>query len=143
MRPNNHTGWVPRRAMGRLHTVRTFLRISRKKFRAVLYRRGRVVWRARLGVGKRGTSTPSGDFYARERLLPATGNSIYGVFAFGTSAYSGTLTDWPGGGVVGIHGTNPPGLIPGRISHGCVRVRNGPMRRLRKLMPLGTPIRIT
>jgi hypothetical protein len=142
MRPNNHTGWVPRRAMGRLRTVRTFLLIRRRSFRATLYRRGRRVWSARLGVGKAGTSTPRGDFYVRERLVPASGNGIYGVFAFGTSAYSGTLTDWPGGGVVGIHGTNQPELIPGRISHGCIRVRNGPMRRLRKLMPLGTPIEI-
>ena len=34
------------------------------------------------------------------------------------------LTDWPGGGVVGIHGTNQPELIPGRPSHGCIRVPN-------------------
>jgi hypothetical protein len=142
MRPNNHTGWVPRRALGRLHTVRTFLWIQRRKFRASLWRRGKQIWSARLGVGKRGTSTPAGDFYVRERLIPAKSDTIYGVFAFGTSAYSATLTDWPGGGVVGIHGTNQPELIPGRISHGCVRVRNGPMRKLRRLMPLGTPIRI-
>jgi len=142
MRPNNHAGWVPRRAMGRLHTVRTFLWIERKRFRASLWRNGRRIWMARLGVGKPGTATPPGDFYVRERLVPATSDSIYGVFAFGTSAYSATLTDWPGGGVVGIHGTNQPALIPGRISHGCIRVRNGPMSRLRRLMPLGTPIRI-
>jgi lipoprotein-anchoring transpeptidase ErfK/SrfK len=44
--------------------------------------------------------------------------------------------------VVGIHGTNQPGLIPGRVSHGCVRVRNTQIRKLRLLMGLGTPIRI-
>ena len=67
---------------------------------------------------------------------------MYGPWAFGTSAYSDTLTDWPGGGVVGIHGTNQPQLIPGRPSHGCVRVPNPKIRRLAELMPIGTPIRI-
>jgi len=62
------------------------------------------------------------------------------VYAFGTSAYSPTLTDWPGGGVIGIHGTNQPQLVPGRPSHGCVRVRNPDMLRLSHLMPLGTPV---
>ena len=70
------------------------------------------------------------------------GSPIYGPWAFGTSAYSDTLTDWPGGGVIGIHGTNQPELIPGRPSHGCVRVPNAKINRLAKLMPVGTPIRI-
>jgi lipoprotein-anchoring transpeptidase ErfK/SrfK len=64
------------------------------------------------------------------------------VFAFGISATSPALTDWPGGGIIGIHGTNQPELIPGRISHGCVRVPNRKINRLRKLMSLGTPIEI-
>ena len=66
---------------------------------------------------------------------------VYGPWAFGTGAYS-ALSDWPGGGVVGIHGTNAPQLIPGRPSHGCVRVPNGALERLQRLMPVGTPVRI-
>ena len=52
------------------------------------------------------------------------------LLAFITSATSPTLTDWPGGGIVGVHGTNTPGLIPGRISHGCVRLRNADILKL-------------
>jgi hypothetical protein len=59
----------------------------------------------------------------------------------GTSGYS-SLSDWPGGGVVGIHGTSEPQLIPGRPSHGCVRLRNQAITRLVELLPLGTPVRI-
>ena len=66
---------------------------------------------------------------------------MYGPWAFGTSAYS-SLSDWPGGGVVGVHGTNQPGLLPGRPSHGCIRVRNGDITRLVKLMRIGTPVLI-
>ena len=86
-----------------------------------------------------GTPTPSGRFWVRERLSNLGGNPAYGPFAFGTSAYS-RLSDWPGGGVVGIHGTNQPGLIPGRPSHGCVRVPNGKIMKLKGVMPVGTPI---
>jgi lipoprotein-anchoring transpeptidase ErfK/SrfK len=43
---------------------------------------------------------------------------------------------------VGIHGTNQPELIPGRPSHGCVRVPNAKIVRLVKLMPVGTPVLI-
>ena len=52
------------------------------------------------------------------------------------------LSDWPGGGVIGIHGTNEPYLIPGRPSHGCIRVPNRAISRLYRLMPIGTPMRI-
>ena len=52
------------------------------------------------------------------------------------------LTDWPGGGVIGIHGTNQPGLLPGRVSHGCIRLRNRDILRLGRRLKLGTPITI-
>jgi lipoprotein-anchoring transpeptidase ErfK/SrfK len=67
---------------------------------------------------------------------------FYGPIAFGTSAQSRTLTDWPAGGFVGIHGTNEPGLIPGRPSHGCIRLRNPDIVRLARLLPIGTPLEI-
>ena len=66
----------------------------------------------------------------------------YGPVAFGTSARSETLTDWPGGGFVGIHGTDRPDLLPGRVSHGCIRMRNDDIVELARLMPVGTPVTI-
>lgn len=142
MRPNNRTGWIARSALSGYHIVRTRLVIHRKSFKARLYKRGKLVWSARVGVGKKGTSTPAGRFYIRNRLIPRQRNSIYGAYAFGTSATSDTLSDWPGGGIIGVHGTNQPGLLPGRVSHGCIRVRNRQILRLKKLMPVGTPVRI-
>jgi hypothetical protein len=141
MRPNGRKGWVRRSALGRLHTVHTFLRVDKRRLRATLYRDGKRVWSEHVGIGKRGTETPAGRFYIRERLKVPSRGSLYGPLAFGTSAYS-KLSDWPGGGVIGIHGTNEPGLIPGRPSHGCIRVRNPDIRRLGRLMPIGTPVRI-
>jgi lipoprotein-anchoring transpeptidase ErfK/SrfK len=139
-RPNGRTGWVRRESLGPFNTVRTALRVDKRRLQAVLFRRGRKVWTARIGIGAPGSPTPSGVFYIRERLRPPRG-SFYGPWAFGTSAYS-RLTDWPGGGVVGIHGTTQPGLIPGRPSHGCIRLRNGDISRLARLMPIGTPVHV-
>jgi lipoprotein-anchoring transpeptidase ErfK/SrfK len=141
VRPNGRTGWVLEDALSRLYIVRTQLVIDRGKRRAKLYRKGKRIWSAPVGVGKSGTPTPRGNFWIRERLKGLGGSSAYGPWAFGTSAYS-NLSDWPGGGVVGIHGTNEPELIPGTPSHGCVRVRNDKIRQLARLMPIGTPVRI-
>lgn len=140
-RPNGKTGWVLDEMVSQLYIVRTQLVIDRKKLRATLYKRGKKIMSARVGIGKKRTPTPRGKFWIRERLQDLRGNSIYGPWAFGTSAYSG-LSDWPGGGVVGIHGTNQPGLIPGRISHGCVRMNNRDIRKLARLMPIGTPVSV-
>ena len=141
MRPHGRTGWVLDDALSELYVVRTQLVIDRAELRAKLYRRGKRIWSARVGIGRLSTPTPRGSFWIRERLRGLGDGSTYGSWAFGTSAYS-NLSDWPGGGVIGIHGTNQPKLIPGRPSHGCVRVRNDKMRRLARLMPVGTPVRI-
>ena len=44
---------------------------------------------------------------------------------------------------MGLHGTNQPGLIPGRPSHGCIRIKNENIARLFRLIPVGTPLLIT
>jgi len=141
MRPNGQQGWVRASALGRPALVRTRLVVDRGRLRATLFRSGRRIWRSRIGVGAPGTPTPAGRFWIRERLQVQDPNGIYGPWAFGTSAYS-ILSDWPGGGVIGIHGTNQPYLIPGRPSHGCIRVPNDRINRLARLMPIGTPVRI-
>lgn len=139
MRPNGRVGWVPRQALGDFHTVHTQLVVDRHRLLATLYDNGREIWQSPVGVGKRSTPTPPGRFYIRERIKDLQGGTIYGPYAFGTSDYS-TLSEWPGGGVVGIHGTNQPQLIPGRPSHGCIRIPNGKDVQLWRLMPVGTPL---
>jgi hypothetical protein len=139
-RPNGSKGWVPRAAFGRLRVLRTSLEIDKRKLKARLFKNGSEIWTASIGVGAPSTPTPNGRYWVRERLPNLVGgNAAYGPLAFGTSAYS-RLSDWPGGGVIGIHGTDKPGLIPGRPSHGCIRVRNDKILALDKLMRVGTPI---
>jgi hypothetical protein len=139
--PNGLTAWVPRRALGGYHFLHTRLVVDRRRLTATLSYDRRPIFRAPIGIGRPESPTPAGQFYVRDKLN-GFGNPFYGPIAFGTSARSAVLTDWPGGGFVGIHGTNEPGLIPGRISHGCIRLRNDDILRLSRLMPVGTPITI-
>jgi hypothetical protein len=141
-RPNGQKGWVPRRALESFHTVHGYLLVDRMSLRATLFRDGRPIFTAPIGVGKASTITPPGHFYVMEKLITLN-DPEYGPYALGTSAYAPTLSEWPGGGVVGIHGTDEPQLIPGRPSHGCVRMRNADITRLWRIIAVGTPIEIT
>ncbi len=137
--PNGTTGWVPRSALGGSRFVDTRLVVDRARLTATLLRSGRRLFTVPIGVGQRQSPTPRGTFYVRD-VLTRYASPAYGPVAFGTSARSPTLTDWPAGGYVGIHGTDRPGLIPGAISHGCIRMRNFDILRLARLMPVGTPV---
>jgi hypothetical protein len=139
--PNGTNGWVPRRALGAYEVSHHRLVVELARRRLTLLDRGRVVLRAPVGVGQSRWPTPRGTFLVRNRLVRYA-SPQYGPVAFGTSARSPTLTDWPAGGFVGIHGTDRPDLIPGSVSHGCVRLRNPDMLRLARLMPVGTPAEI-
>lgn len=141
-RPNGRTGWVPRTALGELHDVDGFLLVDQATLTATLYRDGTAIFSAPVGVGKPSTVTPAGHFYVMEKLVTVDAPE-YGPYALGTSAYAPTLSEWPGGGVVGVHGTDEPQLIPGRPSHGCIRMRNADITRLWPLISVGTPIEIT
>jgi L,D-transpeptidase-like protein len=140
-RPNGTTGWVPRAALRDYTVVRELLDVDRSALRATVYRDGLEIWSARIGIGSGANPTPTGRFYVREKFR-VNGLPVYGPYALGTSAFAPKLTEWPGGGVVGLHGTNQPGLVPGRPSHGCIRLRNRDIARLYRLAPRGTPIHI-
>jgi lipoprotein-anchoring transpeptidase ErfK/SrfK len=139
--PNGTTGWVPRTALGGYVTVDTRLDVDLDGLSATLYVRGRRVFRAAVGVGTVAAPTPTGEFYVRNRLTRYR-SPTYGPVAFGTSARSPTATDWPAGGFVGIHGTDQPELLPGRVSHGCIRMRDADILELARRMPVGTPVTI-
>jgi hypothetical protein len=139
--PDAETGWVSRADLGGYEIVRTRLIVDRARLTLTLLRDGKAVFHAPVGIGAAGSPTPAGSYFIRNRLTRYA-SPFYGPIAFGTSAQSPTLTDWPAGGFVGIHGTNEPNLIPGRVSHGCIRLRNADIVRLARLLPVGTPLTI-
>ena len=138
-RPNGGRGWVPRAAV-ELHRVRRRIIVLRGR-RQLQVRRisdGRILLKAPIAVGKPGAETPLGrNYYVDARFVPR--DAFFGTYALETSAYS-RLSEWPGGGVVGIHGTDQPQLIGQAVSHGCIRMLNGDVDRLHRLAPPGTPI---
>ena len=141
--PNNSTGWVPaERARDALHRPHAPVRQPRDgDGDAQEGRRARSSRRASASAAPTGRLR-AGQFYIRDKLTNFH-NPFYGPLAFGTSARSAVLTDWPGGGFIGVHGTNEPELIPGHISHGCIRVANGQILKLARLMKVGSPLTIT
>jgi hypothetical protein len=140
-RRGSRSGWVPRVALGRLGVSHAAIRINRRLLRLTAYDSGRRVFRVPIGIGAPGTPTPRGQYWVRQRLRMTPGG-IFGAMVLTTSAYAPTLSDWPAGGIVGIHGTNRPDLIPGRPSHGCVRLVDRDALRLYRLVSTGTPIEI-
>lgn len=136
-RPNGRTGWVLRRDLDQFEVSHMEIVVNRAARELTLYRDGKVIYRAPVGVGKPSTPTPAGHFWITE-AFPSS-DAFYGPYAFGTSDYS-TLSEWPGGGIVGLHGTNTPQLIPGDPSHGCIRLRNSDIVALEHLISIGTPL---
>jgi hypothetical protein len=140
-RPNGRTGWVREQELGALHVNHYLVVVDERRLRLTLYKKGHEIFSAPVGVGKPSTPTPTGHYWIREKFTVQPADPFYGPYAFGTADYS-TLSEWPHGGIVGIHGTNEPWLIPGRPSHGCIRMKDSDVTRLWGLLPIGTPVTI-
>jgi lipoprotein-anchoring transpeptidase ErfK/SrfK len=137
MRPNGTYGWIPANTVSLSPTAgQIVIDVNRRTID--LYWHGKHRYHAKVAVGAPGRETPLGHFFVAARFVPYH-DPFLGVFAVETSAYS-KLTEWPGGGVVGIHGTSEPQLIGMAVSHGCVRVVNSTAEQLKRYAPLGTPI---
>jgi hypothetical protein len=141
VRPNGARGWIRRSAVDA--TATNFRVAVRLREHDLTVRRGRItILRTRIGVGRSLSPTPTGTYYLSD-LVRST-DPFYGPYAFGLSAFSTVYTSFEGGdGQVGIHGTNAPAAIGTDVSHGCIRVKNTVIRRLARMLPLGTPVAIT
>jgi lipoprotein-anchoring transpeptidase ErfK/SrfK len=137
MRPNGTYGWIPADTVSLSPTAGQIV-IHLNSRTIDLYWHNKHVYHARVAIGAPGRETPIGHYFVAARFVPYH-DSFLGVFAVETSAYS-KLTEWPGGGVVGIHGTSLPQLLGQAVSHGCVRVANSTAVKLKRYAPLGTPI---
>jgi len=142
VRPNGSSGWVQARDV---HLVGLPYRVvvDLAAFRLELYEGDELLRTITIGIGTDQTPTPGGLYYVKELLRPPDQDTVYGHYVFGLSGFSNLLTDWPGGGVLGIHGTNDPATTIGRrVSHGCIRMHNDDIAYLAGLLPLGTPVMV-
>ena len=141
IRPNGRTAWTTAEDVRLVpREDRVDVDLSRRVLR--YYRNGTLVDRISVGVGTPSTPTPTGTFYLYIRVPQTNPAGPYGILALGLSGFSPVISDWPGGGRAAIHGTPYESNRGEAVSHGCVRVWNPDMRKLRSL-PLGTPVIIT
>jgi lipoprotein-anchoring transpeptidase ErfK/SrfK len=138
-RPNGRTGWVQAKRVS-IRPIPWQVVVFRDSRVMQLWKDNQLVSSNKVAVGRPGMETPTGLFYVTVRFKPVS-EPFLGAFAFETSAYS-KLSDWPGGGVVGLHGWNDPSVIGQAVSHGCIRMSNDTAAFLRDRVPLGTPIRV-
>jgi hypothetical protein len=93
--------------------------------------------------GGASTTTTTINFNTVNQPAVIGGDTSGSVTEDGTQTTGGTLTiDDPDNGDTFVPFTNQPGLLPGRVSHGCIRVPNWNIVKLKRLMPVGTPVRI-
>ena len=140
-RPNDKVGWIQ---ANRAYTVdaRYRIRISLANRSLTLFKDGRRVWKATVIVGAVATPTPEGLFAVHD---------FYRVFddlrpwVIETTAHSEVHETYLGGPArVAIHGRHGALAVPWgiRASNGCIRTPNWALRSLRRLVPVGTPIRV-
>jgi hypothetical protein len=141
-RPNGRTGWVSRELLGSFNRTHWRILVNRETRRMHVYYGGRLVKVFPVGVGKPSTPTPAGHFWVDERFKLSNPSNPYYPYALGTSDYS-TLPNWPGEGVIGIHGPyGEPQRIPGDPSHGCIRMLDPDIAWLGPRITLGTPVEV-
>jgi hypothetical protein len=139
-RPNGSLGWVRSRAVT-MYDNRYRIVIRLRAHKLQLWRTRHLLATYPVATGTASTPTPRGLYYIVELLQPDNPGGSYGPYSFGLSAHSNVLKTFAGGdGRVGLHGTNEPGLIGSSVSHGCIRLRNAAVRRLARILPLGTPV---
>ena len=140
IQPNEATAWVPESevTLARVHDS-VLVDLSQRTLRH--YHDGTLMERFRVGVGQPQWPTTPGQYFIWAKVPQASPFGPYGVYALGLSGFSTVLTDWPGGGRMAIHGTANASDKGQQVSHGCVRVYNPEMQKLKRL-PMGTPVTI-
>ena len=145
-RPNGQKAWISSKDATLSRTPYEIV-IHLRLTHLTLFRRGKQVLSAPIGVGTTTNPTPKGAFFVA--FFAAAPDSGYGPFVMVTSAHSKTITDWErsGDGMIGIHGPLDAGAdakigtTGTRISHGCIRLHVADLRRLRPV-PAGSPVYI-
>jgi lipoprotein-anchoring transpeptidase ErfK/SrfK len=143
-RPNGSTAWVPAGDVS-LASDPYYLVIDVTTTHLGLFKDGQEIANFPVGVGVAGAPTPTGQFFlALFARAPSPG---YGNFVIVTSGHSNTYSDWEqsGDAITAIHGSLGADAAIGtrgaRVSHGCIRLHNVDLARLRDV-PAGTPIDI-
>jgi hypothetical protein len=135
--PNGRLGWV-KEEPGALTFGRVRLELEADLSRQMLrvWSHGRVVRRIRVGIGRPGTTTPTGRFSITDKMPGSSLGPYYGCCLL---ALSGNQPHpppgWTGGARLAIHGG-----AYGAVSAGCLHASTADLRYLMRVVRLGTQI---
>jgi hypothetical protein len=136
--PNGRIGWVDA-ASGSLALGRVRVRLDADLSQRLLLVRagGRVVRRIRVGVGRAGSTTPTGRFSVTDKLRGPDYGSYYGCCILALSGHQTHVPrGWRGGNRLAIHG----GSTAGAVSAGCLHAATGDLRWLMRVVPVGAQV---
>jgi hypothetical protein len=135
--PNGRLGWVKAKA-GALAFGRVRLELEADLSRQLLrvWANGHVVRRIRVGIGRSGTTTPTGRFSITDKMPGASLGPYYGCCLLALSGNQPHRpSGWTGGARLAIHGG-----AYGAVSAGCLHASTADLRYLMRRVPLGTQI---
>lgn len=139
--PNGTLGWTKGREDVARHSTRISLRIDLSRRRLELRSGRRVARHMEVGIGRPGSSTPTGRFAITDKLSGDRYGPYYGCCILALSGHQvNTPPGWPGGDRLAIHGTSNPATVGGRSSAGCLHAYAEDLRVLMRRVPLGTPV---
>jgi L,D-transpeptidase catalytic domain len=135
--PNGRLGWVDAKS-GALAFGRVKLELEADLSRRMLrvWARGHVIRRFTVGIGRAGSTTPTGRFSITDKLRGAAYGSYYGCCILALSGHQPhTPRGWTGGARLAIHGGSY-----GPVSAGCLHASTRTLRYLMRTVPLGTQV---
>jgi hypothetical protein len=139
--PNGRLAWIDSRRG--LSYRQTGYEVEVDLSRRLLEVRGRsdVVLRATVGIGAAASPTPVGHFSITDKLRGRRYGRAYGCCILALSGNQTRLpAGWVGGTRLAIHGTDRRETIGAPASAGCVHASDAVLRRLERILPLGTPV---
>src|SRR3954453_10053439 len=138
---NNRIAWLDaRRDRPRMWRSSYSLHANLSKRTLELWRGSRGGRGMSGGIGGPNPPTPVGRFSVTDKLIPARGLSYYGCCLLALSGHQAHLRPgWAGGDRIAIHG----GAVGGAASAGCIHVADADLKRLMKVIPIGTPVYIS
>lgn len=137
-RPNSSTAWVEASALQQL-TSPYLIRVHLGSRELELYRDNILTGVWSVAIGKPDTPTPTGRTFVLGQMIDRSQSSSV-ILPLGT--HSQTLDSYGGGpGTVAIHGWPDPSVFGQAVSHGCIRVPDEALDKLRAV-PLGTVVLI-
>ena len=135
--PNGRLGWVNAKSDAlafRRVKLEVEADLSRRLSR--VWAHGHVIKRFRVGIGRAGTTTPTGRFSITDKLRGRDYGSYYGCCILALSGHQPhTPRGWTGGARLAIHGGSY-----GAGSAGCLHASTRDLRYLMRMAPLGTQV---